>query len=109
MSESKPDYGSEARSARSEGAADRWDAGRVRRLRGHLGATQSEFAERLGTRQQTVSEWETGASRPRAMARRLLHLVAEERGFYSTEAPSPADPASPSRGDGRKAAGGSLA
>ena len=84
MSESRPDYESEAQSG---GAAAPWDAARVRRLRGHLGATQSEFAERLGTRQQTVSEWETGASRPRAMARRLLHLVAEERGFYSTEAP----------------------
>ena len=40
---------------------------------------------RLGTRQQTVSEWETGSSHPRAMARRLLHIVAEEGGFYSTE------------------------
>lgn len=82
MSENEPTYGRE-----------RWDASRVRRLRGHLGDTQREFAERLGTRQQTVSEWETGASSPRAMARRLLGMVAEERGFYSTKAGSPAEAA----------------
>ncbi len=94
MSEHEPAYGS-----------GRWDASRVRRLRGHLGDTQREFAERLGTRQQTVSEWETGTSSPRAMARRLLGIVAEERGFYSTEEPAPAharaDPAKrddPARG-----------
>ncbi|MDA0271607.1 MAG: helix-turn-helix domain-containing protein [Chloroflexi bacterium] len=59
-----------------------WDAGAVRRLRGHLGATQAELADQLGTRQQTVSEWETGTSAPRRMSRRLLHLVAESSGFY---------------------------
>lgn len=65
--------------------AGRWDGARVRRLRGHLKATQAQFAARLGTRQQTVSEWETGSSRPRGMSRRLLHLVAEEAGFYGVE------------------------
>ena len=59
-----------------------WDRTRVRRLRDHLGETQAELAERLGTRQQTVSEWETGVSRPRRMSGRLLQLVAEEAGFY---------------------------
>jgi transcriptional regulator with XRE-family HTH domain len=75
---------------------DSWDAVRVRRLRGYLGETQRQFADRLGTRQQTVSEWETGASRPRRMAQRLLHLLAEERGYYSArderaEAGAPGD------------------
>lgn len=66
-----------------------WEATAVRRLRGYLGETQAEFAERLGTRQQTVSEWETGSSRPRRMAQRLLGMVAEERGFYSASALPP--------------------
>ena len=79
MSESKSEYASEERSG---GAPGPWDAGRVRRLRGHVGETQREFAERLGTRQQTVSEWERGASAPRRMARRLLRMVAEEQGVY---------------------------
>jgi DNA-binding transcriptional regulator YiaG len=63
----------------------RWDSERVRRLRDHLDETQGALAERLGTRQQTVSEWETGSSNPRRMSRRLLHLVAEESGFYAAE------------------------
>ncbi len=63
-----------------------WDGDDVRLLRGYLGDTQTEFANRLGTRQQTVSEWETGASRPRRMARRLLHMLAEDRGYYSAAA-----------------------
>lgn len=66
-----------------EGATGTWDAARVRRLRDHLEATQAELADRLGTRQQTVSEWETGARAPRRMSRRLLHLVAEASGFYA--------------------------
>ncbi|MFN8639333.1 MAG: hypothetical protein U0360_07715 [Dehalococcoidia bacterium] len=69
-----------------------WEAAEVHRLRHYLGDTQAEFAYRLGTRQQTVSEWETGSSRPRRMARRLLHLVAEERGFYSAGEGAPASP-----------------
>ena len=69
----------------TEQTEEHWDGARVRRLRGHLEATQAQFAARLGTRQQTVSEWETGASRPRGMSRRLLRLVAEEAGFYGVE------------------------
>ncbi|MDP2326744.1 MAG: helix-turn-helix domain-containing protein [Dehalococcoidia bacterium] len=68
-----------------------WDAEGVRRLRTHLGETQAGLAGRLGTRQQTVSEWETGASTPRRMSRLLLHLVAEESGFYAVDAPVAAD------------------
>lgn len=59
-----------------------WDQEAVRRLRRYLGDSQAELAQRLGTRQQTVSEWETGRRQPRRMSRRLLQLVAEEAGFY---------------------------
>lgn len=62
-----------------------WDAERVRALRHWLDASQSDLAEQLGTRQQTVSEWETGSSQPRRMSRRLLRMVAEESGFYEVE------------------------
>jgi DNA-binding transcriptional regulator YiaG len=61
---------------------DAWDAPAVRSLRNYLGDSQARLAARLGTRQQTISEWETGSSRPRRMSRRLLRLVAEESGFY---------------------------
>lgn len=59
----------------------KWDARTVRGLRRHLDVTQSELAEELGVRQQTVSEWETGAYRPRGASEKLLNIVAERAGF----------------------------
>ncbi|HLF71082.1 MAG TPA: helix-turn-helix transcriptional regulator [Dehalococcoidia bacterium] len=58
-----------------------WDAGRVKALRGHMGLTQAELAEELGTRQQTISEWETGLYQPRGLSERLLSLIAERADF----------------------------
>jgi DNA-binding transcriptional regulator YiaG len=58
-----------------------WNAERVRSLRRHLGLSQSALAAELGTRQQTISEWETGLYRPRGLSERLLSLVAERAGF----------------------------
>jgi DNA-binding transcriptional regulator YiaG len=58
-----------------------WEAGQVRSLRRHLGLSQQGLAEELGTRQQTISEWETGQYRPRGASARLLTLVAERAGF----------------------------
>ena len=58
-----------------------WDASRVQALRRHLGLTQQGMADELGTRQQTISEWETEQYRPRGASARLLTLVAERAGF----------------------------
>lgn len=58
-----------------------WDAGGIRRLRKYMGFTQDELAEELGTRQQTVSEWETGQYRPRGASAKLLGIIAERAGF----------------------------
>jgi len=58
-----------------------WDAGQVRALRRHLGLSQRGMADELGTRQQTISEWETGQYQPRGASVRLLTLVAERAGF----------------------------
>ncbi|HEX2326267.1 MAG TPA: helix-turn-helix domain-containing protein, partial [Chloroflexota bacterium] len=70
-----------ARRARYEA----WDAGRVRALRRHMGFTQQQLSDELGTRQQTVSEWETGVYQPRGASARLLTLVAERAGFRYNE------------------------
>ena len=82
-------------------AGDEWDAGRVRRLREHLGLTQEEMSELLNARQQTISEWERGRHRPRGPSARLLSYVAEdsefEYGAAGAEAPA----------EDRGAAGGS--
>ena len=54
----------------------------VRALRRHLGVTQQQMAEELGTRQQTISEWETGLYQPRGTSRTLLSIIAERAAFY---------------------------
>ena len=58
-----------------------WEAEGVRALRRHLGLSQRQMAAQLGTRQQTVSEWETGLYRPRGASARLLTIIAEQAGF----------------------------
>jgi len=59
----------------------KWDARSVKGLRRHLAITQTELAEELGVRQQTVSEWETGQYTPRGASEKLLNMVAERGGF----------------------------
>ena len=46
-----------------------------------MGLTQQEMADRLGTRQQTISEWELGLYRPRGASSTLLSIVADQSGF----------------------------
>lgn len=64
-----------------------WSPASVQRLRARLGLSQAELAERVGTRQQTISEWETGTRTPRRMSRRLLRMVAEASGIYDVREP----------------------
>ena len=52
-----------------------WNAENIRALRGHLGVTQTDLADVLGMRQQTVSEWETGMYKPRGASVTVLTLV----------------------------------
>ena len=59
----------------------KWDSTDVRALRKHMGLTQQEMADRLGTRQQTISEWELGLYRPRGASSTLLSIVADQSGF----------------------------
>jgi DNA-binding transcriptional regulator YiaG len=62
-----------------------WDAPGVRALRRHLKLSQEGLAAELGTRQQTVSEWETGRYRPRGTSAMLLTMIAERAEFeYET-------------------------
>jgi DNA-binding transcriptional regulator YiaG len=58
-----------------------WDAGAVKALRRHMKLSQDELAAALGTRQQTVSEWETGRYRPRGASATLLAIIAERAEF----------------------------
>ena len=69
-----------------------WDCEQVRALRRHLGLTQRELADRLGTRQQTISEWEKGMYRPRGASSTLLSIVAEQAKFEYRATPSEKTP-----------------
>jgi DNA-binding transcriptional regulator YiaG len=70
-----------------------WDSETVKALRNHMGLSQQDMAQELGTRQQTISEWERGVYRPRGAPRTLRRIISERGGFrYSTNpstGPSP--------------------
>ena len=66
-----------------------WDRNNILALRKHLGLTQAKLAGQLGTRQQTISEWETGMYQPRGTSTTLLNIIAERNGFkYTAEGES---------------------
>jgi len=58
-----------------------WDSSSIRALRRHMKLTQSEMAVELGTRQQTISEWEVGMYKPRGTSATLLTIIAERSDF----------------------------
>lgn len=63
-----------------------WDAQNIKTLRTHLGLTQDALSEQLGTRQQTISEWERGMYCPRGASAKLLSIIAEKANFsYQVE------------------------
>lgn len=64
-----------------------WDSKNIKALRQHLGLTQQEMANRLGTRQQTISEWEKGMYQPRGASSTLLFIVAEQANFKYSATP----------------------
>ena len=74
-------------SNRQRTSRPQWDAEHIRSLRSHLGLTQRELAERLGTRQQTISEWEKGMYQPRGASSTLLSIVAERAKFEYDASP----------------------
>ena len=68
-----------------------WSKEEVRALRQHLNFTQARLAEELGTRQQTISEWENGMYRPRGTSATLLSIIAERSGFAYKARVKPAE------------------
>jgi len=58
-----------------------WNGEKIRALRDHMQLTQQEMADQLGTRQQTISEWEKDMYKPRGASATLLNIVAERAQF----------------------------
>ncbi|MGF1538568.1 MAG: helix-turn-helix domain-containing protein [Elainellaceae cyanobacterium] len=65
---------------RADGAVI-WRRDAVRALRKHMGLTQAKFAQELGVRRQTVSEWENGVYDPDRAMTKFLGLVAKQADF----------------------------
>lgn len=59
----------------------KWDKQHIQALRQHIGLTQQAMAAQMGTRQQTISDWETGMYQPRGASATLLFMIAEKSGF----------------------------
>ena len=70
--------------------------GWVRNLRRRSGLSQAAFARRLGVRQQTVSEWETGRYAPRGASLTVLRMFEEEVAPYDASPPAPEPEEEPS-------------
>lgn len=66
---------------RKHGDTVLWDAAMIKSLRAHMNLNQAQFAEQMGVRQQTVSEWEVGIYEPTRATCKHLALVAESAGF----------------------------
>lgn len=54
-----------------------WDKEKIKAGRKAFNITQAELAFELGTRQQTVSEWELGLYKPGKAYQKLLSLAFE--------------------------------
>lgn len=91
--------------AKQEDQRQEWDAQAVQGLRYDLGMSQQEFARKLGIRQQTVSEWETGLHMPRGTSRRVLSMVAEEAAVYRVNEVHEPGGTPPAKRRGRKPRG----
>jgi len=63
------------------GKRQEWNSRRIRALRRHLGLTQQQLADQMGTRQRTISEWELGMYRPRGASSTLLTIISDGAGF----------------------------
>lgn len=70
-----------------------WNGRQVQALRRHLRLTQRQLAERMGVRQQTISEWEIGMYKPRGASITLLSIIAERAKFeyQATQRPKSED------------------
>jgi DNA-binding transcriptional regulator YiaG len=58
-----------------------WKQEAIKALRKHMGLNQAEFAEQVGVRRQTVSEWENGVYDPDRSTTKFLELIAKQSDF----------------------------
>ncbi|MEM7064487.1 MAG: helix-turn-helix transcriptional regulator [Cyanobacteria bacterium P01_B01_bin.77] len=60
-----------------------WQQDAIKALRKHMSLTQAQFAQELGVRRQTVSEWENGVYDPDRSTTKFLELIAKQAKFQT--------------------------
>ena len=58
-----------------------WTGNAIKALRRHKGLNQEAFANELGVRRETVSEWENSKYEPDRSKRKLLSFIAKDAKF----------------------------
>lgn len=61
-----------------------WQQDAIKALRKHMSLTQAQFAQELGVRRQTVSEWENGVYDPDRSTTKFLELIAQQAEFQTS-------------------------
>jgi transcriptional regulator with XRE-family HTH domain len=74
---------------RKQGDMILWTGDLVKAFREQMGWTQTELADKLGMRQQTISEWETGMYEPKRSTSKFLTMFAEQTDFKYGESETP--------------------
>jgi DNA-binding transcriptional regulator YiaG len=69
---------------RKDGVID-WQGHAIKALRLYKGLNQAQFADELGVRRETVSEWENSKYEPDRSKRKLLNLIAKQAHFGELE------------------------
>ncbi len=60
-----------------------WQQDAIKALRKHMHLTQAQFAQELGVRRQTVSEWENGVYDPDRSTTKFLEMIAKQANFQT--------------------------
>ena len=58
-----------------------WNSSTIKSLRVYADMSQTDLAQRVGVRQQTISEWETDTYRPRGASVKMLNMIGVEFGY----------------------------
>ncbi len=62
-----------------------WEGNSIKALRLHLEMSQTQMADEMGVRQQTISDWENSTYTPTKAMRKYLTMIAEQAGFFKVE------------------------
>ena len=68
-----------------------WHQDAIKALRKHMRLTQAQFAQELGVRRQTVSEWENGVYDPDRSKLKFLELIAKQANFQAPSEQRPTE------------------